>query len=251
MFSTGYAHDIALTLSGKDGGTIELPAKADALQGGFVVDTSTLVTASLGDSVRGSLHGYWGFDKYAGPEFELVNARAQTWEMAAKDAGTLIVGREDTVHLQAESASCINTAMLEDPDGKELKVDWKTVKPNELEVKLPLQQAKPGAMTLIIRQYGAGQPQSVQIHTFSEVAHLQRFVIHAGDTQGLLSGSRLDEVANLVMMGIEFIPGTLSTGGNQDEITCGRTGCARRGCAAARSYGNRKSYALRRTSNHS
>jgi hypothetical protein len=218
VFSTGYAHDIVLTLSGKDGGTIELPAKADALQGGFVVDTSTLVTASLGDSVRGSLHGYWGFDKYAGPEFELVNARAQTWEMAAKDAGTLIVGREDTVHLQAESASCINTVMLEDPDGKELKVDWKTIKPNELEVKLPLQQAKPGAMTLIVRQYGAGQPQSVQIHTFSEVARLQRFVIHAGDTQGILSGSRLDEVANLVMMGIEFIPGTLSTGGSQDEM---------------------------------
>jgi len=52
VFSTGYAHDIVLTLSGKDGGTIELPAKADALQGGFVVDTSTLVTASLGDVVR-------------------------------------------------------------------------------------------------------------------------------------------------------------------------------------------------------
>jgi hypothetical protein len=164
------------------------------------------------------LHGYWGFDKYVGPEFELVNARAQTLEMAAKDAGTLIVGREDTVHLQAERASCINTVMLEDPDGKELKVDWKTVTPNELEVKLPLQQAKPGAMTLIVRQYGAGQPQSVQIHTFSEVAHLQRFVIHAGDTQGILSGSRLDEVAKLVMMGIEFIPGTLSTGGSQDEM---------------------------------
>ena len=78
------------------------------------------------------MHGYSGFDNYAGPEFESVSARAQTWEMAAKDAGTLIVGREDTVHLQAESASCINAVMLEDPDGKELKADWKTVKPNEL-----------------------------------------------------------------------------------------------------------------------
>jgi len=33
--------------------------------------------------------------------------------------------------------------MLKDPAGKELKADWKTVKPNELEVKLPLQEAKP------------------------------------------------------------------------------------------------------------
>src|SRR6202035_4432315 len=66
--------------------------------------------------------------------------------------------------------------------------------------------------------YGASQPQAVQIHTFSEVAHLDRFVIHAGDTQGILIGSRLDEVANLVMMGIEFVPGKLLSGGSQDEM---------------------------------
>src|ERR1700726_2313017 len=48
VFSTGYAHDVKLSLSGKDGQTIDLPARADAEQGGFVVDTTSLGKATLG-----------------------------------------------------------------------------------------------------------------------------------------------------------------------------------------------------------
>ena len=40
VFSTGYAHDLRLSLTGSDGKTIDLPATADPEQGGFVVDTS-------------------------------------------------------------------------------------------------------------------------------------------------------------------------------------------------------------------
>src|SRR6185312_13429547 len=35
VFSTGYAHDMHLALTGSDGKTIDLPARADAAQGGF------------------------------------------------------------------------------------------------------------------------------------------------------------------------------------------------------------------------
>ena len=218
VFSTGYAHDIVLTLSAKDGRTIELPAKADAERGGFAVDTSALSAAKLGDRIHGSLHGYWGFDKYDGPGFELMNAHAQKWELAAKDSGTLIVGREDTVHLQAESASCIAAVVLMDPDGKELKADWKTIKANEVEIKLPLQQAKPGSMTLLVTQYGASQAQPVPLQAYSEVARPDRFTIHAGDFHAVLTGSRLDEVATVGMMGIEFVPGKLSTNQGGDAL---------------------------------
>ena len=34
--------------------------------------------AALADGVRGSLHGYWGFEKYEGPSFRLVGAHAAT-----------------------------------------------------------------------------------------------------------------------------------------------------------------------------
>jgi hypothetical protein len=219
VFSTGYAHDVALTLSGQDGSTVSLPAKADALRGGFVVDTSGLRAVKLGDSIRGSLHGYWGFDPFDGPGFQLANAHAQSWEVSATDTAPLIVGRAGTIHLQAGDISCVDGIMLRDPSGKEIKADWKLAKSNEVEVNLPLQQVAPGAITLLIGQYGATQPQPVSLHAFSEAGHLNGFAIHAGDNQGILNGTRLDQVAGLVMKNILFVPGQLSPGETGDQLS--------------------------------
>jgi hypothetical protein len=218
VFSTGYAHDVTLNLTGKDGKSIDLSATADAAQGGYVVDTAALHSAGLGDSVHATLQGYWGFDRYHGPGFLLMNARAKSWELAAGDEDALVVGRQDTVHLQADSVSCVDGIVLKDPAGFELKADWKPVKPNELEVKLPLQGAKPGAMTLLVTQYGASQPQPISIQTFSEASHFDDFAIHAGDLQGTLKGSRLDEVASLSIRNVAFVPGELSTRNGGDEL---------------------------------
>ncbi len=219
VFSTSYAHEVMLSLSGgKDGKTLDLPAKADAEQGGFVVDTSGLAAASLGDRIEGSLHGLWGFEKYSGPVFELVNSHAQNWALAGTDDGALIVGREDTVHLEAGSVSCVERVMFEDADGKELTTDWKTVKPNEVEVKLPLQQAKPGPITLLVAQHGAGQPQHVSLRAFSEAAHLEHFDLYAGEDHGVLQGSRLDEVASLALKDVVFVPGKLTMGQGKDQL---------------------------------
>jgi hypothetical protein len=218
VFSTGYAHDVTLSLTGKDGQSIELPATADAAQGGYVVDTSALHSAALGDSAHGSLQGYWGFERYQGPGFLLMNARAKPWELAAGDEDALVVGRQDTVHLQADSVSCVDDIMLKDPSGKQLKALWKTVKPNELEVKLPLQEAQPGAMTLMVTEVGVAQPQPISIQTFSDPGHFDGFAIHAGDAQGVLKGSRLDEVASLTIRNLTFIPGELSTRNGGDEL---------------------------------
>jgi hypothetical protein len=218
VFSTGYAHDVTLSLTGKDGKNIDLPAVADAAQGGYVIDTAALHSVGLGDSVHATLQGYWGFERYHGPGFLLMNARAKSWELAAGDEDALVVGRQDTVHLQADSVGCVDGIMLRDPAGKELKADWKTVKPNELEVKLPLQGAKPGAMTLLVTQFGISQPQPISIQTFSEAGHFDGFAIHAGDVQGVLRGSRLDEVASLSIRNVAFVPGELSTRNGGDEL---------------------------------
>jgi hypothetical protein len=218
VFSTGYAHDVMLSLSGKDGQTIELPATADAVQGGYSVNMAGLHHVALGDSVRATLQGYWGFEHYRGPDFLLMNAHAKSWELAAGDEDALVVGRQDTVRLQADSVSCVDDIMLKDPAGKELKTVWKSVKPNELEVKLPLQEAKPGAMTLFVTEVGVAKPQPISIQTFSDPGHFDGFTIHSGDSQGVLKGSRLDEVASLTIKNIVFVPGELSTRNGGDEL---------------------------------
>src|SRR6202166_755188 len=209
VFSTRYAHDVKLTLTSTDGTSLDFPATADAAQGGYVIDTAGIGATNLGDSVTASLHGYWGFDAYQGPSFRLMNARARTWELAAGDDAALIIGRQDTVHLRADSVGCVDGIMLKDPAGKELKVDWKSVKPNEVEVKLPLQESNPGALTLLVTQYGLTEPQPVSLNAFAEAGRYDSFSMHAGESQGTLSGSRIDEVATLTIRGVTLSPGDL------------------------------------------
>jgi hypothetical protein len=218
VFSTDYAHDVTLSLTAKDGKTIDLPAAADAARGGYVVDTAVLHSEAFGDSVHGSLQGYWGFERYHGPGFLMMTSHANSWELAAGDEDALVVGRQDTVHLQADSVSCVDRIMLKDPAGKELKAEWKSVQPNELEVKLPLQEAKPGAMTLLVSEAGNSVPQPISIQTFSEAGHFDGFTLHSGDVQGFLKGSRLDQVAGLSIRNIAFVPGELSTRNGADEL---------------------------------
>jgi hypothetical protein len=218
VFATGFAHDVTLSLTGTDGKTLELPATADPTQGGYVVDTSGLGAIVLGDSVQASLHGYWGFDPYEGPRFRLMNAHTRSWELATGDEASLIVGRQDTVHLHADNVSCVDSIMLRDPAGKELKADWKPVKANEVEIKLPLQEAQPGALTLMVTQYGVPDPQPVPLQLFAEAGRFDGFSMHAGESQGTLKGSRLDEVASLTLKNVVFVPGDLSTRGGTDEL---------------------------------
>jgi hypothetical protein len=218
VFSTNYAHDMHLSVTGADGRLVDLPAHPDAEQGGFVVDTSDLSGVSLGDDVHAVLRGGWGFDSYDGPGFQLVNTRTQTWEMSSKDRATLIVGREDTVHLQANAVGCIDGLMVRDAAGKELRPEWKAVKPGEVEMKLPLQDARPGPLTLLISQYGGGPPLPVQLHAFAEAANFESFHANAGDSRGTLRGSRLDEVASVFVQGVQLMPGTLKSAQGTDQL---------------------------------
>jgi hypothetical protein len=217
VFATRFAHGVTLELKGADGKSIDLPATPDAAQGGYVVDTSS-IGSNLGDSVDASLHGFWGFEAYQGPRFRLMNARARNWELAAGDQAALIVGRQDTVHLRADSVSCVDTIMLKDPGGKELKVDWKPVKPNEIEVKLPLQDAQPGPVTLWVGQYGLTDSQPVALQSFAEAGRFDGFVFHSGDAQGVLKGSRLDEVASLTVKNVVFVPGEVTSRAGSDAL---------------------------------
>jgi hypothetical protein len=218
VFSTEYAHDTFLRLTGKEGQVIDLPAIADAAQGGFVIDTSPLSTATLQDRFQGSLHGYWGFEPFQGPGFQFVNSNSQEWAPASTDDGSLIVGRENTLHLQAGSIACIDRIMAKDPSGKELRVEWSPVKANEVQINLPLQQAEPGSLTLLVSQYGAPEPKALELHAYPEAGRFENFAIHAGETGGVLKGSRLGDVASLMLKGVEFVPTQQNSTQDSDSL---------------------------------
>ena len=76
---------------------------------------------------------------------------------AAADATALVVGREDVLHLQADDAACVDQVSIKDEHGKTTKAVWKLSKPNELEVKVPLKDAAPGRLTMLVKKHGLTQ----------------------------------------------------------------------------------------------
>ncbi len=206
VFSTEYAHDTFLRVTTKSATTVDLPARADAAQGGFVIDTSSLRTASLEDRFEGRLLGHWGFERFDGPGFQLVNTQSQSWAPASSDDESLIVGRNNTIHLQAGSVACIDRIMVKDPTGKELRVEWSPVKANEVQLNVPLERAEPGQLTVLVSQFGASEPHPLELRAYPEAGQFESFSMHAGESHGMLKGSRLADVATLSFKGLEFVP---------------------------------------------
>ncbi|MFZ3369435.1 MAG: hypothetical protein WA239_20165 [Candidatus Sulfotelmatobacter sp.] len=218
VFSTAYAHDIVLHVQIQAGLAIDLPVTADAARGGFVVDTHSLRAGQLDAGITGTVHGYWGFQVFDGPTFHLQNARPAKWILASEDANALIVGRQDAFHLQSENAPCVDQVTMKDQRGKPLKATWKLLKADQLEVDVPLKEEAAGPVVTLVGQSGLSKPDEIPMQMYSEAAHLDHFAFSAGDQQGVLTGTRLDEVAGLELDGIHFAPAGLSRADGKDRL---------------------------------
>lgn len=218
VFGTALAHNFVLHVEAKSGLGIDLPAVPDAARGGFVIDTKGMQSVELEGEVSGVLRGVWGFHSFAGPRFRLRSASAEQWVVASKDASALIVGREDTLHLQSPDACCVSSVRLRDEKGKMTDAGWKSAKSEELEVKVPLQNAAAGTVTMMIHKFGAREPDEIPLHTYSEAGRLDAFSIHADDAEGVLKGTRLDQVTALEVGGLNFTPDGLTRAHQQDEL---------------------------------
>jgi len=219
VFATAYAHDMVLRLKGKNGKIVDLPVTADAEKGGFIANTAGLSPSNFGDVLDGSLHGYWGFEPYNGPEFRLQNAHPQHWALADDDQESLIAGHDGTVHLVAQEAACVDSIMLQQPSGKPEKAEWKSTKPNEVLVTVPLKKAKPGALTLLVKQFGSKEADTVSLQAFAQAGHFDSFTLHAGDLAGVLKGSHLGKVKELTLNGISFKPALHTADDDADELS--------------------------------
>jgi hypothetical protein len=219
VYSTSLAHSLALHVEGKSGKSIDLPVRAVASKGGLVVDASAVSDAKLDPHVVGKIVGMWGFDRLDGPSFNLNVPHPTTWRLDKADANSLVVGREDDVRLHGNGAACVAEIQLRDSTGKETKAEFKMVKPDELEVKVPMTSAATGDAGLLVRQRGLASPDQVAIQAYAQAGHLDALEFHAGDSTAALVGTRLDEVASVEMKDVQFKPGDLTHSGNKDTLT--------------------------------
>ncbi len=219
IFSTEYAHGMTLHLQGEPGGkSLDIPTAPDAARGGFVVPAPTLAGANLGREVEATVHGEWGFDPYTGPKFKLRSTDGAAWTVADADRNALVVGRDDELHLHSDAAACVDEVDVRDAAGRERKAAWKPDGADGIVATLPLKDEQPGALTLVIRQAGLPAPQTINVAGFAEAGKYDAFTLHAGDAGGVLTGTRLDEVASLQLDGVKFTTGKLSRSGATDSL---------------------------------
>ena len=197
-----------LTVKSESGATVDLPATADAATGGFLIDTAALKNEKVDSEATGTLRGYWGFQTFAGPNFHLRSAHATKWVVPAPDETALVVGREDAIHLRAQCAACVNDVTAKDEQGNDLKTAWAPGKTDELEVKLAVTSDSTGQVKILVKQFGLDKPDELALRAYSEAPHVESFVINAGDRDGVLKGTRLDQVASLELSSVRFSPAT-------------------------------------------
>jgi len=219
VFSTQLAYALALHIETRVDGkssSVDLPLKADPSEGGLVL-AQPAPPLPAGD-LTGVLRGKWGFDDWEGPRFHLHSARPGKWTLAAGDQSALVVGREDTLHIEGESALCVDK-VEEKPEGANpVKLAWKSPKPESLEITMPMKEAAPGPVTLDITQFGLEKPDLLTLTAYAEAASLDGLTVSAGDTVALLKGTRLDEVEKAELEGIALTPSTLSRVQDLDQL---------------------------------
>ncbi len=218
VFSTDIGHHFTLELRDKSGALLQLPARADAVRGGFVIDTRELQGREVEPELTGAIHGAWGFEKYDGPHFDFRSAHNGKWNVAPTEQNALIVGRDGIVHLVSGCATCVERVTVRNENGSEVRAGWKILRPDTLEVQVALSEESPGPAAIALKQFGLAKADEVAVRTYAEAAHLESFAINSGDQQGVLRGARLDEVESMEFKGVRFAPGKLSRANGKDEL---------------------------------
>lgn len=218
VFSTGYARDVTLRVKTASGAVFDLPARAEAEKGGFVVDTTGVAGLALGPRAEGKLVGGWGFGSFESPRLRLEGSAGRSWSVPQDQQQALVVGREDHATAQGGAPACIKSATLSQ-SGRDLgPVTWKPTT-GGVTMALPLADAKPGPLTLVVQTFGPEAPQTMALTAFAEAGRLDGLDLHAGDDTGVLKGARLDEVSDVVLGEATFKPGELSSAAGKDELT--------------------------------
>ena len=218
VFATGMAHDLYLHIesSGAKHSTLDVPLTADPGKGGLV-PAQPLPTLPGGE-LTAVVRGKWGFDNWEGPRYQLVAAQPGKWALAASDQSALVVGRDDTLHIDGAATVCVEKVEAQTEGNHTLTLEWKSPKPRALQVTVPLKEASPGPVSVAVYQFGLAEPDRLKMEAYDAEASLERLTLNAGDESALLKGTRLDEVAKAQIDGIALTPSILNRVGDLDGL---------------------------------
>jgi hypothetical protein len=221
-FATELAHDLVLHVEPVDarvdakGQTVDIPVGVDAERGGLV--PSEKIPALPDGELRGEVRGKWGFDDWEGPQFQLVTAQPGKWSVNAADQSALVVGRDDTIELDGQTSDCVEKLAATIDEDPAVTLAWKSPKPDEIEVTIPLKEAGPGPVNLEVNEFGLAKPDRVRMVAYAAAASLDGLNLNSGDKTALLKGTRLDQVAKALVDGITFTPSTLERVEDLDQL---------------------------------
>ena len=71
---------------------------------------------------------------------------------------------------------------------------------------------------MLISHFGDPEPKTVPLQAYEEAGQIEGFTLHAGDSSGILTGSRLDQVASLTIGGLGFKRAGLTRAGGADRL---------------------------------
>ena len=126
IHATELAYNLMLHIESK-AGAIDVPVRAEPSQGGLVV-TGPVPPLPAGE-MTGVIRGKWGFDDWEGPHFHLRSAGNGKWSVAPGDQSALVVGRQDTLHIEGDSTLCVESVRAQLPAGAGQDLVWKSAKP--------------------------------------------------------------------------------------------------------------------------
>ena len=168
IYSTAFARDMMVSITTADGKRIDLPVRARADRGGYVL-TEPLPAGALSGKVSAKLHGDWGFDRFEGPSFTLQFPGSGDWR--ADDSGqSLVVGRDNSVALTGPAAACVTAVTMRSGGGTPQAVPFTLRGADGITVTLPLKSARAGEVTLEVQQVGDAAPRTVALRAFSPPA---------------------------------------------------------------------------------
>jgi len=120
VFSTDIAHDFVLNMQKQERHQCGIACEARRGTWRLRSGREQATSAEFDTQMVATLHGKWGFESFAGPSFHIRNTQQADWKVPEKDQGALIVGREDSLHLESICAICAEKISLKPADGKEI-----------------------------------------------------------------------------------------------------------------------------------